>query len=74
VLFVVAPIVLSALHAPSCGADTPAGGPNAPCTRSSDCENELACLGGFCTSADAASTLPASSHPADAGADGPSGD
>jgi hypothetical protein len=41
-----------ALHDPSCGTDTPASGPNAPCQRSSDCEGKLACLHGLCASPD----------------------
>jgi len=41
-------LVLGALRDP-CGTDTSTVGLNAPCTRSSDCENGLACLGGVCT-------------------------
>lgn len=61
-------MVLAALHNPSCGSDTPAGGPNAPCERSNDCEGELACVQGLCAAPDAgAATV---QHPADAGLDG----
>jgi hypothetical protein len=49
-LAAVAPLALAALAGPSCGSDTPAGGPNAPCTRSSDCEGDLACEQGVCVS------------------------
>jgi len=73
-LLVAAPIALAALRGPSCGSDTPAGGPNAPCTRSSDCENELACLQGVCISPDATPAVSILTHPADSGADGPSAD
>ena len=61
-------VVLAALQNPACGSDTPAGGPNAPCTRSSDCEGELACVQGVCTTPDAGPT--AVLHPGDAGLDG----
>jgi hypothetical protein len=73
-LLVVAPIALAALRGPSCGSDTPASGPNAPCTRSSDCENELACLQGVCLSPDASPQPPVPKHPADSGADGTDAD
>jgi hypothetical protein len=73
-LLAVAPIALAALRGPSCGADTPAGGPNAPCTRSSDCENELACLQGVCVSPDAAPPVLLPTHPADSGGDGTDAD
>jgi hypothetical protein len=61
-------VLLAALHSPSCGSDTPAGGPNAPCTRSNDCEGELECVQGVCATPDAgpATVL----HPRDAGLDG----
>ena len=73
-LLVVAPIALAALRGPSCGSDTPAGGPNAPCTRSTDCENELACLQGVCVSPDAGPPMLVPRQPADSGADGTDAD
>lgn len=44
---------LGALHSPSCGADTPGSGPNAPCERTSDCADDLTCREGVCVSPDA---------------------
>jgi hypothetical protein len=44
-------IVLGALRDP-CGTDTDAAGPNAPCTRTKDCENGLTCAGGVCSPLD----------------------
>ena len=42
------------LRDPGCGGvDDPEGGPNAPCTRSSDCKIGLACSQGVCTGPDA---------------------
>jgi len=39
---------------PGCGGvDDPDGGPNAPCTRSSDCGGSLVCLEGVCREPDA---------------------
>jgi hypothetical protein len=69
-LLVVAPIALAALRDPGCGSSTFAGGPNAPCTRSMDCEDELACSQGVCVSRDAASPVIMPQHPADSAADG----
>ena len=74
VLLVVGPLALAALRGPSCGSDTPAGGPNAPCTRSTDCENELACLQGVCVPPDAGQPVRVVTPPADSGADGPGAD
>ena len=45
----------SALRDPSCGTDTPAGGLNTPCTRSSDCQGGLTCAG-MCVAIDAGTT------------------
>lgn len=67
-LLLAAPLALAAMRGPSCGSDTPAGGPNAPCTRSSDCENELACQQGVCVSPDAALAVTVPARPADSGA------
>lgn len=72
-LLVVAPIALAALRGPSCGSDTPASGPNAPCTRSSDCDKDLACMQGVCVSRDSAVPL-LPTHPTDSGPDGTSVD
>jgi hypothetical protein len=47
-------VALGALRDASCGTDTPAGGPNTPCTRSSDCRGGLTCTPGGCVAADAA--------------------
>jgi hypothetical protein len=47
-------VALGALRDPSCGTDTPAGGPNTPCTRSSDCQGGLTCTANGCVAADAA--------------------
>jgi hypothetical protein len=74
VLLVVGPLALAALRGPSCGSDAPAGGPNAPCTRSTDCENELACLQGVCVPPDAGQPVRVVTPPADSGADGPGTD
>jgi hypothetical protein len=61
---------LGALHSPSCGSDAPGSGPNAPCERSSDCEDDLSCLQGVCVSPDAGAPL--GPHLVDSGAaDGP---
>jgi hypothetical protein len=48
-------VALVALRSPSCGTDAQALGPNAPCTRTTDCEEGLVCppQGGFCISRDA---------------------
>jgi hypothetical protein len=43
-------VALGLARDPGCGTDTPAGGPNAPCTRSSDCKSGLTCTAeGTCT-------------------------
>jgi hypothetical protein len=73
-LLVAAPLALAALRGPSCGSDTPAGGPNAPCTRTTDCENELACLQGVCLSPDASPPVSIPRPLADSGADGTNAD
>jgi hypothetical protein len=56
------------------GVDTPNGGPNAPCTRSSDCGGKLVCLEGVCREPDRgvrdAETESSASTPEDAGHDG----
>jgi hypothetical protein len=44
------------LHDPSCGTDTPAGGLNTPCTRSSDCQGGLTCTGAVCVAVDSGGT------------------
>jgi hypothetical protein len=46
-------VALGALNDPSCGTDTPAGGINSPCTRSSDCQGGLTCTGAMCVAVDA---------------------
>jgi hypothetical protein len=69
-LLAVAPFALAALRDPGCGSNTVAGGPNAPCTRSMDCEDELACLQGVCVPRDAASPVITPQHPTDSAADG----
>ncbi len=46
-------VALGALRDPSCGTDTPAGGPNAPCTRDSDCQSGLTCTAAGCVAVDA---------------------
>ena len=53
VVALVASVALAALRASSCDSDRPRLGPNAPCTRSSDCEVELMCLQGLCAPPDA---------------------
>ncbi|MBX3227063.1 MAG: hypothetical protein KIT84_35995 [Labilithrix sp.] len=40
------------------GVDDPDGGPNAPCTRSSDCGGDLVCSEGVCREIDAGSPAP----------------
>jgi len=67
---VVVLVAFSALRDPSCGTNTTAGGPNAPCTRTSDCESTLSCIGGMCAQADAA---PQAQPARDAGASDGSG-
>ncbi|MBX3217550.1 MAG: hypothetical protein KF850_36300 [Labilithrix sp.] len=45
----VALVALGFARGPGCGGlDDPEGGPNAPCTRSSDCGGALVCLAGVC--------------------------
>lgn len=47
-------VALGGLGDPSCGTDTPPGGPNAPCTRPKDCGEGLTCTPeGFCVSPEA---------------------
>lgn len=47
-------VVALGLRDPGCGGvDGPEGGPNAPCTRSSDCGGSLVCLEGVCREPDA---------------------
>ncbi len=50
---VLAAVLLGALHGPSCGTDTLAGGVGAPCTRTSDCERGLTCVPPVCAAPDA---------------------
>lgn len=50
---VVLGVVLGLLCIPACGSDHGEGGLNAPCTRSKDCERDLVCEKGVCTSTDA---------------------
>jgi hypothetical protein len=57
-------VALAAWHDPSCGTDTPAGGLNTPCTRSSDCQGGLTCLGSVCVAIDSGGTD--AGEPADA--------
>jgi hypothetical protein len=45
-------VSLGALRDP-CGTDTSPFGLNAPCTRGSDCEKDLSCVGGVCSPSDA---------------------
>lgn len=55
---------------PGCGgADSPSGGPNAPCTRSKDCGGNLVCAEGVCTEPDAGITLPDSGRDATSSGD-----
>ncbi|HEX3769858.1 MAG TPA: hypothetical protein VHV30_03285 [Polyangiaceae bacterium] len=42
------------LHGPSCGDSAPGSVLNAPCTRSSDCADDLMCVSGLCAMPDAA--------------------
>lgn len=49
------------------GGEEPAGGPNAPCTRSRDCTSGLACAEGVCVDPTADAAAPA---PKDASDDG----
>lgn len=44
-------VSLGALREP-CGTDTSPLGLNAPCTRSTDCEKDLSCVGGVCSPGD----------------------
>lgn len=54
---------------PGCGGvNDPQGGPNAPCTRSSDCGGGLVCLEGVCRDRDAGPLSPTDSG-TDTGAD-----
>jgi hypothetical protein len=55
-------LALAALRDP-CGTDTSQVGVNAACTRTSDCESGLTCVGGVCS-------LPDDGTPADAGNEG----
>ena len=57
-----------------CGTDASTVGLNAPCTRTSDCDDGLTCLGGVCSlpdagvpdgSSDASDAGDADGHPAD---------
>jgi len=57
---------LGLAHDPCTGVDSPGGGANSPCTRSSDCATGLSCDGGVCWSQDASSGTP------DAAPDSPS--
>lgn len=57
-------VALGMLRDPTCGTDTPAGGPNAACERTTDCRAGLSCgLKGFCAPPEAG----------DGGVDGDSG-
>jgi hypothetical protein len=40
---------LGLAHDPCTGVDSPGGGVNSPCTRTTDCENGLSCDAGVCT-------------------------
>jgi hypothetical protein len=53
VLLLVALGSAGSLRDPSCGTDTPAGGLNTPCTRSSDCQGGLVCAGAVCVAIEA---------------------
>jgi hypothetical protein len=53
-------VALGSLRDP-CGTDTSPVGVNAACTRTSDCDDGLSCVGGVCTPPDAGA-------PADGGA------
>lgn len=60
----VALVALGFSRDPGCGGvDDPDGGPNAPCTRSSDCGDGLLCLEGVCRERDAG----AAGNPSDGG-------
>ena len=53
-LTAVAFVALGLSRDPGCGGvDDPEGGPNAPCTRTSDCRTRLVCLEGVCREPDA---------------------
>lgn len=54
---------LGLAHDPCTGVDSPGGGANSPCTRTSDCASGLSCDGGVCTPLDAG--------PSEGGADAP---
>lgn len=56
-------VTLGLLRDP-CGTDTSVEGVNGACTRTSDCEKGLSCIGGVCSQADAAA-------PGDGGEAGP---
>jgi hypothetical protein len=60
-------VALVAMHDP-CGTDTVAEGLNGACTRSSDCEKDLSCVGGVCSPADAARSDSGGDAGPDAGA------
>jgi len=54
-------VALGGLANASCSTDTPAGGPNAPCTRPKDCADGLTCTPeGFCVSPEAGTSDAAS--------------
>lgn len=63
-------VVLGLVRDPGCSSvDDPSGGPNAPCTRSKDCRDDLVCSEGVCRDLDAPDgSLP--EPPPDAGRDG----
>jgi hypothetical protein len=63
-------VALAALRDP-CGTDTSQVGVNAACTRTSDCESGLTCIGGVCSPPDAeAGTSDGGADVNDAGTDG----
>ncbi|MGD0528918.1 MAG: hypothetical protein ABSE49_27520 [Polyangiaceae bacterium] len=66
-------LALAALRDP-CGTDTSQVGVNAACTRTSDCESGLACVGGVCSLPDEGTTPDAGGDANDSGGDGHAAD
>ncbi len=62
-------LALAALRDP-CGTDTTQVGVNAACTRTSDCESGLTCVGGVCSLPDEGTAADAGADTNDSGGDG----